>query len=111
MAGSRIEGLDDEHAAATAGTRLGEWLGCRWIDLDGLFGRRRCQSQKFTRSRDRLGAIAAGEQAVVANAMEALGQNVDQKPAAGGSSFFGTSGVSLSRGLMTWRMVLVATWV
>src|SRR5271167_36349 len=76
-----IEGLDDEHAAATAGTRLGEWLGCRWIDLDGLFGRRRCQSQKFTRSRDRLGAIAAGEQAVVANAMEALGQNVDQKPA------------------------------
>src|SRR5271170_5177713 len=30
---------------------------------------------------------------------------------AGGSSFFGTSGVSLSRGLMTWRMVLVATWV
>ncbi len=30
---------------------------------------------------------------------------------AGGSSFFGTSGVSLSRGLMTWRMMLVATWV
>src|SRR5712691_8130620 len=31
---------------------------------------------------------------------------------AGGSSFFfGTSGVSLSRGLMTSRMMLVATWV
>ena len=30
----------------------------------------------------------------------------------GGSSFFfGTSGVSLSRGLMTSRMMLVATWV
>jgi hypothetical protein len=25
--------------------------------------------------------------------------------------FFGTSGVSLSRGLMTSRMMLVATWV
>ena len=30
---------------------------------------------------------------------------------AGGSSFFGTSGVSLSSGLMTSRMMLVATWV
>ena len=31
---------------------------------------------------------------------------------AGGSSFFfGTSGVSLSSGLMTSRMILVATWV
>src|SRR5467141_3824984 len=30
---------------------------------------------------------------------------------AGGSSFFGTSGVSLSSGLMTSRMMLAATWV
>jgi acyl-CoA dehydrogenase len=33
-----LEGFDDEHAAATAGARLGEWLGCRWIDPDGRGG-------------------------------------------------------------------------
>jgi hypothetical protein len=75
------EGLDDEHAAATAGTRLGEWLGCRWIDFDGLFGRRLCQPQVFARLRDRLGPVGAGEQAVVADAMEAFGQHVDEEPA------------------------------
>jgi len=45
-----LEGLDHEHAAATARTGLGEWLRRR-IDLDRLFGRRRCQSQEFVRSR------------------------------------------------------------
>ncbi len=35
-----LEGLDDEHAAATAGARLGEWLRRRRIDFDRLFGRR-----------------------------------------------------------------------
>jgi len=79
LAASR-EGLDDEHAAATARTRLGEWLRRRRIDLGRLFGRRRCQSQEFTRSRDRLGAVRAGEQAVVADAMETLGQHVDEEP-------------------------------
>src|SRR5216684_1050871 len=76
-----LEGLDDEHAAATAGTRLREWLHRRRIDLDRLFGRRRCQSQEFARSRDRLGAVGAGEQAMVADAMESFGQHVDEEPA------------------------------
>jgi hypothetical protein len=67
-----VEGLDDEHAAAAAGARLGEWLR-RCIDFDRRFGCRHCQSQEFARSRDRLGAIRAGEQAVVADAMEAFG--------------------------------------
>src|SRR6266851_2522366 len=75
-----LEGLDDEHAAATAGARLGEWLRRCRIDFDRLFGRRRCQSQEFAHSRDRLGAVRAGEQAVVADAMEALGQHVDEEP-------------------------------
>src|SRR5216684_2101797 len=75
-----LEGLDDEHATATAGARLGEWLRRRRIDLDRLFGRRRCQSQELARSRDRLGAVRAGEQAIVADAMEALGQHVDEEP-------------------------------
>ena len=36
---------------------------------------------EFARPRDCLGAIAAGEQAIVADAMGALGQHVDEKPA------------------------------
>jgi hypothetical protein len=44
-----LEGLDDEHAAATAGARLRERLRRRRIDLDRLFGRWRCQSQEFAR--------------------------------------------------------------
>src|SRR6202795_2616788 len=76
-----LEGLDDEHAAATAGTRLNECLRRRRINFDRRFGRRRCQSQEFARSHDRFGAVRAGEQAVVADAMEALGQQVDEEPA------------------------------
>jgi len=38
-------------------------------------------AQEFTRSRDRLGAVRACEQAVVADAMEAAWQHVDQEPA------------------------------
>ena len=76
-----LEGLDDKHAAATVGARLGDWLGGRRIDLGGFFERRRGQAQEFACSRDRLGAVGAGEQAVVADAMEALGQHMDEKPA------------------------------
>src|SRR4029077_5639763 len=76
-----VEGLDDEHAAAAAGARLGEWLRRRWVDFDRRFGCRAFQSQEFARSRDRLGAIRAGEQAVVADAMEAFGEHVDEEPA------------------------------
>ena len=76
-----LEGLDHEHTAATARARLGKHLRRRRIDLDRLFGRRRCQSQEFARSRDRLGAVRAGEQPVVADAMEAFGQHVDQEAA------------------------------
>jgi hypothetical protein len=68
-----IEGVDDEHASAAARARLGEHLRRRRIDLDRLFGNRSGQTQEFARSRDRLGAVRAGEQAVVADAMEALG--------------------------------------
>ena len=73
------EGLDDEHAAATARTRLGEWLRRRRIDLDRLLGHRRGQTEELACSRDRLGAIAGGEQAVVTDAMEAVGQDVEEK--------------------------------
>jgi hypothetical protein len=56
-----IEGLDDEHAAATAGARLGEWLRRRRVDFDRLFGHRSCQCQEFAHSRDRLGSIGANK--------------------------------------------------
>jgi hypothetical protein len=64
------------HAAATARTRLDEHLRRRRIDLDLLLGRKRGQTQELTRLRDRLGAIAAGEQTVVADAMEPLSSKV-----------------------------------
>ena len=76
-----LEGFNDEHAAATAGARLGEWLRHRWIDFGRLLGHRRCHSEEFARSHDGLGAVRAGEQAVVADAMEAFGQHVDEEPA------------------------------
>jgi hypothetical protein len=60
---------------------VGEHLRRRRINLDRLLGHRRGQTQELARLRDRLGAIAAGEQAVVADAMEAFGQHVDEKPA------------------------------
>src|SRR5215813_160935 len=79
-----IEGLDDEHASAAARARMCERL-CR-IGLAGLlgrslFGRRWVEVQELTHGLDGLGAIAAGEQAVMANAMEALGQDVDEEAA------------------------------
>jgi hypothetical protein len=76
-----LEGFNDEHAAATARARLGEWLRRRRSDFDRRFGHGRCQSQEFAHSRDRLGAVCAGEQAVAADAMEAFGQHVDQQAA------------------------------
>jgi hypothetical protein len=70
-----IEGLDDEHAAAAAGARACERL-CRigFARLLGrsLLGRTWAEVQEIAQVRDGLGAIAAGEQAVVADAVEAL---------------------------------------
>jgi hypothetical protein len=78
-----LEGLDHEHTSATAGTRLCEWLRRRRIDFDRRFGRRRCQFQEFTCLRDPLGAFRAGKQTVVADAVEAFGQRVDEEAADG----------------------------
>jgi hypothetical protein len=65
-----LEGLDDEHPAAAAGARAGERL--RWTGLAGLLGRGWGQVQEFTHGFDRFGAIGAGEQGVVADAVETL---------------------------------------
>jgi hypothetical protein len=66
-----LEGLDDEHAAATTRARVGERL--RRISRARLLGRRWVQVQELMHVRDGVGAVAAGEQTVTAYAVEALG--------------------------------------
>ncbi len=64
------EGLDDGHAPAAAGTGW-EPIECLW-HFDGL--RRRCHRKQFTGSRYIGLACGTGEQAVMANAVEAMWQ-------------------------------------
>ena len=69
------EDLDDDHATAAAWTR-------RLAGIDSGTGRltfRLCISEQLTGACDVVGAGAAGEQAVVADAVEAVRQNVDQE--------------------------------
>ena len=70
-----LEGLDDEHAPAAAGT------GRPWIwRLDRLNARDWRWHRKQSPGAGDVGlAAGAGEQAVVADAMEALRQNVEQE--------------------------------
>src|SRR5215468_12528885 len=66
------EDLDDDHATATAWTR---WL----VGIDGGRGGlalRFCSGEQLTRASDVVGARAFGEQAVVADAVQALWQHV-----------------------------------
>src|SRR5580704_6334781 len=77
--GAPREGLDDDHATTAAGawmqfTRIGNW------EITGL---RRCRwdVEQLTRSGDVIGARAAGEETVVADAVEAFGQHVGEEAA------------------------------
>jgi hypothetical protein len=79
-----LEGLDDDHAAAAAGARGGEHglrsvIGGRLVL--GIGGGTRRDFQKLAGLRDALVACAAGEKAIVADAMEALGQDVEEESA------------------------------
>ena len=72
-----LENLDDDHATAAAWTS-------RLAGIDGGTGRlafRLCNSEQFAGSGDVVGAGAAGEQAVVADAVEAVWQDMDQESA------------------------------
>ena len=68
------EGLDDDHAAAAAGAGM---LWCFWLvglgvgGLDGI-DRDEWHCEQFAGTRDVVGTGGAGEQAVVADAVEAL---------------------------------------
>src|SRR3979409_1614580 len=78
-----LEGLDDDHAAAAAGAGMCERLrltvvgavGGTWVILC------RRHVEQLPRSRDVVGAPAVGEETVVADAMEAAGQHVDEEAA------------------------------
>ena len=80
-----FEPLDGDHAAAAAGAeicrlRLGWAIGSGadcFDDIDGNDWRR----EQLAGTADVLGALAAGEQAVVADAMETGGQYVHQETA------------------------------
>jgi len=85
-----LERLDDHHRRAAAGTRVRGLFGC-----DGRCGRGigvcrlRCGSLHRRRRRDQVACVferrrlaaAAGEQAVVADTVEALGQDVQHEAA------------------------------
>jgi hypothetical protein len=78
-----VERLDDHHPAAAARAR-------RWLDWRfGVIGtshrvgtlRRRSDIEQFSTQREVLGAMAVGEQAIVADAMEAVWKHVHQEAA------------------------------
>jgi hypothetical protein len=79
-----LERLDDDHAAAAAGTRGGEH-GLRPVIggslLLGIGGGARAGFEKLARLGDALLAAAAGEEAVMTDAMEGLGQDVGEETA------------------------------
>ena len=78
--GAALEGLDDDHAAAAA--RAWERVHRRLVGagVAGLALRRR-DAEQLAGAGDVLGAPAVGEQAVVADAVEAVGQDVDEEAA------------------------------
>src|SRR5215813_7794405 len=78
-----FENLDDDHAAAAAGARAGQ--DARLIGGSGLglfmvndaWG----STEQLACACDVGGAVAAGKQSIVADAVEAFGQDVGEEPA------------------------------
>jgi hypothetical protein len=86
--GAALERLDDDHASAAARTRVRERLGFGVLGISGL-GLCRRHVKQTAGPGDVVGARAAGEQAVVADAVEASRQDVNQESVdelAGGES-------------------------
>jgi len=75
---SRLEGFDDDHGAAASGARM---VG--QVRLVGVLGRLFAarHGEQLAGLGEAGGAIAVGEEAVVADAMEALGEHVHQETA------------------------------
>ena len=79
------EDLNDDHPAAAARTRIREWLRLTVPGAVGIAGRFlwRRHVEQPARTRDVFRAPAIGEEAVVSNAVETVGQDMDQEAAAG----------------------------
>src|SRR5215212_6641124 len=75
----RAEALDDEEATAAAGAGRRWWLVVGGLGVDLIRGRGRGEQSPDPGDVGRPGA--AGEQAVVADAVEAVGQDVQQEAA------------------------------
>jgi hypothetical protein len=74
-----FKSLDDDHAATAAWA--GRPLIFTFAGCTGLWRRCRRNSKQFARMRDICFATAAGEQAVVADAVETLWQDMQKKAA------------------------------
>ena len=77
-----LEGLDDDHAAAAAWAWMLVHAVRRawWAASMASIGEQRHREQ-FARVRNVFGSVAVGEQPIVADAVEALRQHVDQEAA------------------------------
>src|SRR5260221_9213391 len=120
MAGRRgeREGLDEDHAAAATWT-------CRLVVIGsigiGRFALRLWRSEQFADARDVVGAGGVGQQAVVADAGEALREDVNEGSGGGivcgaWSILFSISasasvGLSLSRGGLFFGLSATALWL
>src|ERR1700751_3436255 len=81
--GAGFEGLDDDHtpAAARAGVPLGVFVTIFGaVSVAARPGRVGCAEQPASQC-NVVGPVAIGEEAVVADAVKAGGQHVDQEPA------------------------------
>src|SRR6266550_869507 len=78
-----LEGLDDDHATAAARARVRERFGLGGLGATVIRSLGLCRGhvEQAAHSGDVVGARAAGEQAVVANAVEAVRQDVGQESA------------------------------
>src|SRR5204862_8204953 len=76
-----LEGLDDDHAAAAARARVREGLRFVVVDVASIAGLALCRRhvEEPARSRNVLGAAAVGQETVVADAMESVGQYVNEE--------------------------------
>ena len=82
--GAALEDLDDDHAPAAAWTRVregGRLVAIIIVGIGSLVFMELMATEQSTGACDVVGAGGLGEQTVVADAVEALGQDVDEEAA------------------------------
>ncbi len=76
-----FEGLDDDHGSTAVGAGLGEDRRFGVIGGVGVVGLGGRHGEQFAGTGDVAGAAAVGKEPVMADAVEALGQDVDEEAA------------------------------